>query len=78
VHFCNYLPNGSAPNAINVGSLDSSELAALVASLGTTLTLNELEAALLLLDRNDDGKITFEEFLSWYEGKEDLGADFQV
>jgi len=56
----------------NSGALDSTELVTLVASLGTTLTLNQLEVALLLLDKNSDGKITFEEFLYWYQGKDDF------
>jgi Ca2+-binding EF-hand superfamily protein len=54
-----------------LGALDSAELVTLVASLGTTMTFNQLEVALLLLDKNGDGKITFDEFLYWYQGKDD-------
>lgn len=39
------------------GALDTAELAALCASLGTTLTTVELESALLLLDADGDGTI---------------------
>ena len=39
------------------GALDTAELAALCASLGTTLSAVELESALLLLDVDGDGTI---------------------
>jgi hypothetical protein len=39
------------------GALDTAELAALCASLGTTLTAVELESALLLLDVDGDGTV---------------------
>jgi hypothetical protein len=48
------------------GYMDAQELAGVCCSLGTTLKKNELESALLLLDKNDDGKITFDEFRTWW------------
>lgn len=56
----------------NNGFLDTKELAALCQALGTKLTIHELEAAILLLDSNGDGKISFNEFQDWWKGKEDL------
>lgn len=53
------------------GFLDSVELAALCRSLGTQLTLNELESALFILDKNEDGKISFTEFFEWWKGKDE-------
>ena len=48
------------------GVLDTSELAVVCAELGTTLSKNELESALFMLDKNGDGKISFEEFQAWW------------
>ncbi len=48
------------------GYVDSQELAGICCALGTTLKKNELESALFLLDKNEDGKITFEEFRAWW------------
>lgn len=56
----------------NTGYLESKELAALCQSLGTNLTIHELESAILLLDSNSDGKISYNEFLDWWKGREDL------
>lgn len=53
----------------NSNTLDSKELAAVCKALGTTLTLNELESALFVLDRNGDGKIELQEFLDFWKGK---------
>ena len=50
----------------NDGFLDSSELAKVCADLGTTLNKNELESALFMLDKNGDGKISFDEFQAWW------------
>ena len=54
------------------GTLDTAELASLCQTLGTTLSRNELESALVTLDRDGNGAITYEEFVSWYYGR---GAD---
>jgi hypothetical protein len=51
------------------GFLESSELANLCRSLGAQLTATELESALFILDRNDDGKISLEEFKNWWYNK---------
>lgn len=58
----------------NSGTLDTRELAALCRSLGSTLTLNELESALLILDQNGDGKINLQEFLSYWKNRDDLNV----
>lgn len=58
-------------DADNSGTLDSAELAKLTAALGSSLSLNELESALFILDTSGDGKVSLEEFLAWWEGKED-------
>jgi hypothetical protein len=55
----------------NSGALDSAELARLCRSLGAQQTLNELEAALFVLDKNADGKISYEEFIDWWQGRDD-------
>lgn len=56
----------------NDGTLDTTELAMLTQSLGSKLSLNELESALFLLDTNSDGKIQYSEFLDWWKGKDDF------
>jgi len=48
------------------GELDASELAAFCESLGTKLSPEELEAALLILDESGDGNISYEEFAEWW------------
>jgi len=53
------------------GTLDTAELSRLCADLGCALTRNELEAALVVLDADGDGNISFPEFLSWYTSKND-------
>jgi hypothetical protein len=55
----------------NTGFLDAKALAALCQSLGTSLTAHELESAILLLDGNGDGKISYQEFLEWWKGKQE-------
>jgi Ca2+-binding EF-hand superfamily protein len=42
-------------------------LAELCKSLGSPLSYNVLESAILLLDKNNDGKIQYDEFLAWYK-----------
>jgi hypothetical protein len=56
----------------NDGFLGTVELAALCKALGTNLTIHELESAILVLDANGDGKISFSEFHDWWKGNEDL------
>ncbi len=48
------------------GYIMPEELAVVCTALGTTLKKNELETAVFLLDKNDDGKISYEEFRSWW------------
>ncbi|KAJ1454198.1 hypothetical protein M885DRAFT_566676 [Pelagophyceae sp. CCMP2097] len=48
--------------------LSTAELAALCSELGTTLSLRELEAAVLLLDADSSGKVSKEEFRAWWAG----------
>ena len=55
------------------GALSPSELAHVCSLLGTTLKKNELETAVFVLDKNEDGKITFEEFQAWW-----IGADESI
>lgn len=56
----------------NTGYLESKELAALCQALGTNLSIHELESAILLLDSNSDGKISYNEFSDWWKGHEDF------
>jgi hypothetical protein len=48
------------------GSIEKDELAAMMAELGTSLTDEQVEAALKDLDMNGDGVVDFSEFASWY------------
>lgn len=57
-------------DADHSGGLDAAQLALLCQSLGATQSLNELEAALFILDKNADGKVSYEEFLGWWQGRE--------
>ena len=54
------------------GTLDSAELAVICADLGCHLTRNELEAALVVLDKDGNGAISFDEFIEWYSDKNDV------
>lgn len=64
------------------GTLDSKELAALCKAMGSELDHNELVAALTTMDSSGDGKISYEEFFSWWSGwkheKDDLKGAFAV
>eukprot|EP00612_Vaucheria_litorea_P002777 CAMPEP_0171458924 /NCGR_PEP_ID=MMETSP0945-20130129/4408_1 /TAXON_ID=109269 /ORGANISM="Vaucheria litorea, Strain CCMP2940" /LENGTH=299 /DNA_ID=CAMNT_0011984829 /DNA_START=88 /DNA_END=987 /DNA_ORIENTATION=+ len=51
----------------NSGALDKQELASLCYEMGAELSRNELETALHLLDRDEDGLIQFEEFIGWWK-----------
>ncbi|KNC80312.1 hypothetical protein SARC_07325 [Sphaeroforma arctica JP610] len=64
------------------GALDTKEVAALCASLGTVLSRVELERALMcpsnnsltfqqLLDSNHDGMVSYEEFYNWWMDREE-------
>lgn len=55
----------------NSGYISPEELSGICASLGTTLKKNELESAVFLLDKNDDGKISFEEFSEWWQSQKE-------
>lgn len=48
------------------GAIDKEELAALSEELGTKLTEEQLDAALLDLDLNGDGVVDLDEFCRWY------------
>jgi len=48
------------------GNLDTKELASLMKAIGEEMDLNELETALLELDSNHDGSVSWEEFYNWY------------
>ena len=47
-------------------------LATLCSELGSPLDYNALESALLMLDVNANGKISYAEFLGWYKGRREL------
>mmetsp|Transcript_7901 Transcript_7901/g.13088 ORF Transcript_7901/g.13088 Transcript_7901/m.13088 type:complete len:257 (-) Transcript_7901:31-801(-) len=55
------------------GYLDSKELALLCKSIGSVLTLNELESAIFVMDKNSDGRISYEEFIDWWKNKDSEG-----
>lgn len=54
------------------GYLDSHELGALVRALGANMTVNELESALFILDKNGDGRISLQEFKRWWCNQDDF------
>lgn len=56
------------------GKLDTAEFAELCAALGSSLSRNELESALLTLDTNRDGVISRPEFLAWWRGDQGPGG----
>ena len=43
---------------------------AVCAALGTTLKKNELETAVFIMDKNEDGQISFDEFRNWWVGED--------
>ena len=51
------------------GFLNTESFAVLCKALGAELNHNELESALLELDGNHDGKISWDEFWKWYEAQ---------
>lgn len=51
----------------NKNGLSPKELAEVVCKYpGCTLGVNEMESAIALLDKNGDGKVSYEEFSKWY------------
>ena len=50
------------------GTLDSKELATLMATLGIVLSRRQLEATMCDLDSDGDGVISMREFLEWSQG----------
>lgn len=50
------------------GALAPADLASLCSDLGSPLDYNTLESALLILDVDSNGKITYSEFIGWYKG----------
>lgn len=53
-------------DADNSGFIDKNELLAVSKELGRELNPAELEECLKDLDRNHDGKISYDEFSSWW------------
>merc|ERR1712098_587384 len=51
------------------GELDTAELARMAQALGSSLTHNELEAAIISLDTDRSGAVSFEEFMVWFRGE---------
>lgn len=48
------------------GYIDENEFAALVSSLGSTLSRQKVAVAFLAIDINGNGRIEFGEFRSWW------------
>lgn len=51
--------------------LDSKQLVKVCFALGSTLSFEELEIALMMLDRKNSGVVKFEDFKTWYTSKHD-------
>lgn len=49
------------------GALDPNEVKAMCSDLSATLTDAQLEAVIFALDKNRDGRITEEEFMTWWK-----------
>jgi hypothetical protein len=54
------------------GSLSASELALVASSLGAEFSKNELVAVFDLLDRDNSGDVSFEEFSRWWLGDKEV------
>lgn len=66
-------------DADSSGTIDAAELRSLVADLGGYLTDKELATALSSLDRDGNGTIDEDEFLTWWTAQsDDLDGDGQV
>jgi hypothetical protein len=57
------------------GTLDAKELATFVKESGVRMTRNEIASAFLVLDKNFDDKISYEEFYFWWMGEEQKGRN---
>lgn len=55
-------------DAARTGQLTTTQLAQLCSSLGSTLTRQELESALFILDTDGNGLVSEDEFVSWWVG----------
>lgn len=56
------------PYHLRIYYLYFNRLASLCSDLGSPLDYNTLESALLILDTNANGKISYDEFIGWYKG----------
>merc|ERR1712100_998043 len=59
------------------GSIDSSELGSLCADMGLQLSKAELKKAMVTLDKDSDGTISFDEFLPWWEHVRKSGEEMK-
>ena len=57
------------------GTLDAAELGALCAALGQPLNHDEMEEAVHTLDANRDGKVSYVEFVHWWQQGHDFSQD---
>lgn len=60
------------------GSLDVKELTSFVRDAGVDMTRNEIASAFLALDKNFDGRITYEELYFWWTSSSQLGAERSI
>lgn len=56
-------------DADDSGFIDRAELGKLLDALGASMTGEELQAGLLALDENNNGKIEFDEFVDWWSDR---------
>lgn len=66
-----------AADATGKGKLNSQGFKVLDQSLGLGLSKQEVEAAFLVMDKDNDGLITYEEFEAWWNSLDDTGT-FQL
>eukprot|EP00760_Papus_ankaliazontas_P018973 PhM_4_TR17800/c0_g1_i1/m.72472 len=59
----------------NSGFINHKELGELAEKLGCAMGKEELEAAMKALDKDADAKISFDEFVDWWSGSQDLGGN---
>jgi len=59
----------AAADTAKKGTLTVKQFAVLVKALGSTMSANELESAIGLIDKDASGCISLEEFLKWYNAK---------
>jgi Ca2+-binding EF-hand superfamily protein len=60
----------------NKGAITRAQFKNLLAALGIELNRRETETAFLDIDKNDNGMVTVEEFLAWWNGDDDAGFTF--